>query len=111
MAKVTLPLICHPRYLFALPLPRADPVFRDRSHVLEVFIGIFKKLFESLGLRGSQVRRHILQRVVMSVSEVEGHHFLAIHEGFQYIISYYIHHVRLLTNKILRFAGHGDREK
>ena len=43
MVKVTLPVICHPRYLFALLLPRVGSVFRDRSHVLEVFIGIFKK--------------------------------------------------------------------
>lgn len=82
MAKVTLPVICHPRYLFALLLPRAGRVFRDRSHVLEIFIGIFKKIFESLGLRESPVRQNILQSVVVSVSEVEGHYFLVVHDGY-----------------------------
>jgi hypothetical protein len=66
-------------------------VFRDRSHVLEVFIGIFKKIFESLGLRESQLRLNILQRVVMSVSEVEGHHILAVHDGYS------IHYILLHT--------------
>jgi hypothetical protein len=110
MAKVTLPVICHPRYLFALLLPRAGPVFSDRSYVLEVFIGILKKKIESLGLHESLVRQNILQRVVMSVSEVEGHLFLAVHAGCS--IHYILLHTScgLLSNKILRFAGHGGKE-
>jgi len=81
-----------PLHLFALLLPRAGCVFRDRSLVLEVFIGIFKKLFESLGIRESLVWQNILQRVVMSVSEVENHHFLAIHDGYS------IHYILLYTS-------------
>jgi hypothetical protein len=47
----------------------------------------------------------------MSVSEVEGHHFLAVHGG------YAMHYILLHTScapppkkKILRFAGHSDKE-
>lgn len=88
MTKVTLPAICHPRHMYALLLPGAGSVFRERYDV-----GLFKKLFESLGLRESLVRQNILQSV-MSVSQAEGHHFLAVHDG------YAVHYILLHTSHV-----------